>query len=305
MKTYGLKTVLVLGSSGYIGKLITNKLTLLRHNYVTYTARYPLNIQHLKDYIIQYNVSGIINCAGATGGDQTIDYCADNKIQTMEANVFLPTQIAQICKELGIMLYHVSSGCIFNDENCAAGRLPVRQFTEEDLPNFSFDSGNCSWYSGTKALSERTILSAADGYARILRIRMPYDSGKNSRSFLSKIIKYPVLLNATNSFTDVDEFTDNIISIWHNKYDIPYITNMVQPGYINTKELVDIMTSGGLLKEQKEFFRDINDFNRTVKERRSNCVLSSDLAVKHVSLTPLRKSLERAIDLRVSGYKLF
>ena len=98
---------------------------------------------------------------------------------------------------------HVSSGCIYN------GNSPSRRgFTELDPPNFTFRATSTClpFYSGTKeALGEEVL----EGYPNVFR-SAPSDSlrerGCNPRNYLTKLMRYPRLLEATNSVSEMNEF---------------------------------------------------------------------------------------------------
>jgi hypothetical protein len=81
------------------------------------------------------------------------DACETNKADCLEANSVLPGRIAEACAVAGVPWGHVSSGCIYDGPGGGGAG-----FREEDPPNFTFHSGRCSFYSGTKAL-EHTCFS--------------------------------------------------------------------------------------------------------------------------------------------------
>ena len=67
-----------------------------------------------------------------------------------------------------------SSGCVYQgSKGVDASGNPIG-FREEDEPNFSFQSGECSFYSGTKAMAEELLIQG--GYDVYLwRLRLPFD----------------------------------------------------------------------------------------------------------------------------------
>ena len=61
-------------------------------------------------------------------------------------------------------------------------------FTEEDVPNFSYDQPPCSFYSGSKALGEEILSKFEKVYT--CRLRIPFDEFDSNRNYLSKIQRY-------------------------------------------------------------------------------------------------------------------
>lgn len=259
--------------------------------YYNVSFRYPINKGLLRDIILDNRITHVINCAGYTG-KPNVDTCEVEKDKCLFANVYFPKTVAEICNLYGVPFTHVSSGCIYNDVNCEQGLPPIIEYPEHFKPNFSFDNGGCSWYSGTKALGEQLIMQA-NYESLICRLRIPFNGEVNKRNFINKIINYPILLNATNSFSQLDEFVEGCLYLAKTGRDGIY--NMTQPGYITTKDVVELLEKHGLTKD-KEYFKSIDHFNRTVRAPRSNCVLDSSAAIRSgVKLTPIKQSMEQAI----------
>ena len=139
----------------------------------------------------------VINCAGYVG-KPNVDQCEVEKDRTILGNIVFPAQLSEILYARGIELCHISSGCIYNGY--------VKRFTEEDQPNFGFDSTRytCSFYSGTKALAEQVIKNNPMAY--IFRLRIPFDEYSSPRNYITKILKYDKLIDMTNSFSHRGDF---------------------------------------------------------------------------------------------------
>ena len=210
----------------------------------------------------------------------------------MEGNAFLPAVISTICKNFDITFIHISSGCIYNDVNCERGEAPLMQFKEDDAHNFGFTSATSSWYSRSKSLAEHLLMDKAI----ICRLRIPFDDATSPRNYLMKIINYDVLLNATNSFTFLPEFARNVVSIATQNYSYNTIFNLTQPGYLNTQQVVSMLDEKNLVKD-KLYFKNIDEFNKTVAAPRSNCVLDSSKAIIHkLQMMPIEDAMMMAID---------
>lgn len=286
--------VLLLGSSGYVGDAVKQALTNESIDFICKSIRYPLDKQDFQRTLLKEKIEVVINCAGYTGVPN-VDACElpENKQLCIEANAFLPAQIMEVCNDAHVKMVHVSSGCIYTDYACANAQPPTIQFEELDAPNFSFMMGNCSWYSGTKALGE---MMCADAY--ICRLRIPFNGEINARNYLCKMRNYDVLLNATNSFSQLEEFARGIVHIALN-IDAAHhmrIFNMTQPGYMTTVQVVEMMHKHNIVKD-KLYFKSIDEFNRTIKAPRSNCVLNSSYACScGIKLTPIEDAMNLAIE---------
>jgi len=277
--------ILLLGSSGYIGSRFAAWLKShqrsfqgVRRSEVDFTK--PGSLQSL---IRKTKASFLINCAGFTG-KPNVDQAERLKDECLFGNAVLPGIIAKECREAGIEWGHLSSGCVYTGSKKGKG------FTETDRPNFDFRNNNCSWYSGTKALGEEILASEKNGY--IWRIRIPFEEEDNPRNYLTKLCRYPRLLDAENSLTHLGEFIREAIGMMDRG--LPKgIYNMTQPGSITTRQVVKILQENGILKHEPEFFQSEEEFmKKAAKTPRSNCVLSADKAVAAgCQLTPIHEMI--------------
>jgi dTDP-4-dehydrorhamnose reductase len=283
--------ILILGATGYVGSALCNFLEANKEPYTTYAVRFPFDRGELKRHIIKNSVDAVINCAGFTG-KPNVDECEKEglKIECLNANALLPHMVAEVCNDLRCRLVHVSSGCIFTDAMCDKGHRPSFEFTEDDKPNFTFTDNNCSWYSGTKALGEHLL----GNDACIARLRIPFNGDINPRNYISKLIQYPKLLNATNSFSQLDEFVAGLFQLSTAYFNGPI--NLTQPGYMTTIEVVELLRKYNLLTSNKDWFESPEEFLSHVIAPRSNCVLDSSKAYREgIKLTPIQDAMEEAI----------
>ena len=261
--------ICLLGSSGYIGEAYRKYLDSIGRPYITASVRYPLDADSLLHTLRESRVSIVINCAAYTGST-SIDDCEYHKWTAFSANALLPADIQNVCSKAGCKLAHISTGCIFNDLACAQGKSPNAQFSEFSRGSDHFNKYQ-SWYSYTKSYGENR-LRTSNTY--IFRVRLPFNGAIDRRNILYKIINYPRLLNATNSYTNLDEFVCRSLRLISKGEIGTY--NAVQPGYMNTREIVSILHDHGLVDE-KVYFSDFAEFSKCVTAIRSNCVLSNTL----------------------------
>lgn len=287
---------LLLGASGYVGSAFEQHFKANLIPYVTYPSfRFRFNEREFEKFVLTNKIKQIFNCTGFTG-KPNVDSCEliENKIPALEANAFLPLQLHNICRKFEIKLIQISSGCIYNDTQCEKGLEPTHEFSEIDTPNFSFYQHKHSWYSGTKALGEQ-LINCSSEYSNTLicRLRIPFNSVNNNRNYLNKVINYNTLLNATNSFSQLEEFVGACVDLSDNDYGGIY--NLTQPGFMTTKEIVEMLKRYRVVSD-KTFFRSVEDFEKITTAPRSNCVLDSSKAHRHgIELTPIHIAMEKAI----------
>ncbi len=280
--------IYLLGGSGYVGGAYQ---ALFRLRGVPYrsVSRAELNYtdgKALRAALLRDKPEFLVNAAGYTG-KPNVDACELHKAECLLGNAVLPGIVAQACEDAGIPWGHVSSGCIYSGDGPGG-----KGFTEEDLPNFTFRSNHCSFYSGTKGLGEEVLAGRPNHF--VWRLRIPFDGVDNPRNYLSKLMRYQRLLEATNSISQLDEFVASTFDCWTKR--VPFGTyNITNPGRVTTHEVVDLIRRSGVCTKTFEFFKSEDEFMSTAaKTPRSNCVMdSSKLARAGIRLTPVHEAVER------------
>ena len=283
--------IYLLGGSGYVGQayqaLLTRKgipFRNLRRAEIDYTQPAILSAA-LKAEKPEF----LINAAGYTG-KPNVDACELHKTECLFGNAVLPGLIAQACNEAGVPWGHVSSGCIYSGT-----RPDGTGFEEEDIPNFTYRTNHCSFYSGSKALGEEVLAGQPTIY--LWRLRIPFDHVENPRNYLTKLMRYPRLLEATNSISELPEFVAATFACWEKR--VPFGTyNVTNPGAITTHEVVEHILKSGVCKKEFVFFRNEDEFMKlAAKTPRSNCVMdSSKLARAGIVMSEVHEAVAR--DLR-------
>lgn len=282
--------IYLIGGSGYVGKAYQK---LLKKKGVPFKtlARKNLDYTNIKTLIRALEADKpdfLINAAGYTG-KPNVDACETDKVNCLFGNAILPGRIAEACETTNTPWGQVSSGCIYT-----GARADGSEFTEEDTPNFTFRQNNCSFYSGTKALGEEILSETKKCY--IWRLRIPFNHDDNPRNYLSKLMRYDNLLEATNSISQLDEFVAATFACWEKQ--IPFGTyNVTNPGYVTTKEVAQLINESGVCTKHFSFFKDESDFmQRAAKTPRSNCIMSSaKLAATGITMTPVKDALRKAL----------
>ena len=285
--------IYLLGGTGYVGQEFQAQLRARNIAYKN-ISRYEFDYNEPNRL---YNALSIdkpeflINCAGYTG-KPNVDACELDKANCLRGNAVLPGIIADACKKLNIPWGHVSSGCIYT----SSGQVwRSNGWTEEDKPNFTFRSkGGCSWYSGTKGLGEEVLANYDNVY--IWRLCIPFNNINNPRNYLSKLMNYNTLLDATNSLSELNEFVSACLDSYLNK--IPYgIYNVTNPGKVTTKEVIELINKYKIVDKGFKFFKDESEFMQiAAKTPRSNCVLdSSKILNAGIRLTEVHEALDKAL----------
>lgn len=282
--------IYLLGGSGYVGKAYQKLLKTKGVPFKT-LARENLDYTNVKTLIRALEADQpdfLINAAGYTG-KPNVDACETDKVNCLFGNAILPGRIAEACETTNTPWGHVSSGCIYT-----GSRDDGTEFTEADAPNFTFRQNNCSFYSGTKALGEEILKDTDNVY--LWRLRIPFDNIESPRNYLTKLMSYDNLLEATNSISQLDEFVAATFACWEKQ--IPFGTyNVTNPGYVTTREVVELIKESGLTTKTFNFFKDESDFmERAANTPRSNCIMSSaKLASTGIKMTPVKDAIREAL----------
>lgn len=282
--------ILLLGGSGYVGQAYQRLFTRLGIPFRN-LARKELDYANpalLADFLADHRPEFLVNAAGYTG-KPNVDACENDKAATLFGNAVLPGNIQAACERTGTPWGHVSSGCIFSGRRADGGG-----FRENDTPNFSFRSGRCSFYSGTKALGEEVLAGAPDLY--LWRLRIPFSEVDSPRNYLSKLMRYERLLEAENSISQLDEFVAATFACWQKR--VPFGTyNVTNPGHVSTREVAGMIRASGVCDKDFRFFDDEDEFMlKAAKTPRSNCVMdSTKLAGVGIVMTEVHEAVERAL----------
>lgn len=308
--------ILLLGGTGYIGQAFASEMrakkeafTALSRREVDYT-RFEALLKFLQENKPEF----LVNAAGYTG-KPNVDACETARADTLAGNTLLPLTIANACAVAGIPWGHVSSGCIYSgakveingnvqrekdmsrpDLRALLTKNPgaIHGFTEADKPNFSFRDGQCSFYSGTKALGEEAIDGVGRSY--IWRLRIPFDEVDGPRNYLSKVQRYAKVYDNVNSISHRADYARACMELWRLR--APFgIYNVTNPGFVTTREVVGAIER--VLKPQRkfEFWANDEEFYRlAAKTPRSNCVMDTTKLTKSgVNIRPVQEALEDSL----------
>lgn len=282
--------ILILGGSGYIGGAYVQYFEKQEIPFRSLSRR-EVNYyepQKLIDAIDKYKCEFLINAAGYTG-KPNVDACEIHRADCLLGNGVLPGMVRIACEETATPWGHVSSGCIYT-----GARTDGSGFTEDDPPNFSFRTNNSSFYSGCKALGEECLRDAHQNY--IWRLRIPFNNVDSPRNYISKLMRYNRLLDATNSISNVDDFVRTSFECWTRR--VPFgIYNVTNTGHTTTREVVALIKKYLQPDKDFHFFENEDEFMTTAaKTPRSNCILdNSKLRAAGIELPNVHHALEQAL----------
>jgi len=257
--------VLILGK-GYVGghlqKYLSNQQTA--DNNIFFKSKNNLDYtdsEILYNFCLSKDIDTIVNTSGYTGSPN-VDGCEDNKEDCFYYNVNVPVIIEGVCKSLDINLIHIGSGCIYSGYD--------KQYTEQDTPDFGIYDQDSSFYSKTKHISE---LMLDTNFTNIIRIRMPIEHKLTDKNLLTKLIKYPNLIDFANSKTDMNRLCEFIYIVINNFK--AGIYNAVHSKPLTTREVVKILKDYDLENKDWKF---VNYETLNIKCNRSNCVITNQKA---------------------------
>lgn len=281
--------IIVVGATGFIGQAFVRHLCVRNEEHVAVSRRYLdyYDPDRLSQLILDVRADFLINAAGFAG-QPNVDACEDEKHECLYANSVLPGRIGQACERSGIPWGHVSSGCIY------AGTNRGRGFQETDLPNFTFRSNHCSFYSGTKALGEEVLAGNRECY--VWRGRMPFNHVSHPKNLLTKLLSYERLLDVRNSLSHLDEFIMACLDCW--KLRLPFgIYHVTNSGSVQTSEVAAMLQSTIAPMRTFQFFEDEDEFMRVAaRAPRSSCVLDNSKAIAAgLRLTDVRDAIATSL----------
>lgn len=282
--------ILILGASGFVGSAIAHAFSLrgIAYSAISRSSCDYTDAGTLNEVIRATRPRFLVNAAGYTGRPN-VDGCESNQSVCLAANADLPRMIRNVCEANSLPWGHVSSGCIYQGL-----REDGLAFREEDPPNFCFDAPPCSFYSGSKWEGEKHLHGASNVY--VWRIRMPFSHRDHTKNYLSKLMRYERLLDATNSLTELDEFASACIHCIENQ--VPHGTyHVVNSEPITTRQVVALIRRHRCIDRPFEFFRDESEFMRLAATApRSNCVLdNTKLTTTGFQMNPACEAVEQAL----------
>jgi dTDP-4-dehydrorhamnose reductase len=277
--------ILILGK-GYIGNYLAITEEHINHE-IIHISKSDLNYEDpniFKDFLEKEpnKFDWIINCSGYTG-KPNVEACEYNKEICYHYNVTVPLYITKVANSFQIPIIHIGSGCIYDGYS--------QDYTEEDLANFGADSQFSSFYSKTKDTFEK-LSEHLERY--IFRIRIPFNGIPEPKNYIWKLLHYDNLISQPNSVTNIDDLRTFVYKFIEKQRSLG-IYNVTNKGYIEAKEVVEILKSYGL-NNPKWTFVSVPEAN--FKVGRSNCILdTSKIENMGIGLPEVKESFKKSINV--------
>lgn len=219
--------ILLYGHKGWIGHKIAALIAASPHALVRGTARID-DVEALDRELAATQPERVICCVGRTHGPgcSTIDYLEQpgRLVDNVRDNLFAPLALALRCRDAGIHLTYLGTGCIFEYAE------EKRVFREDSAPNF-FGSG----YSVVKGFTDQ-LMHLLEGTVLNLRIRMPITDEVHPRNFITKIASYDKICSVPNSMSVLDELLPCLVDLCERGE--TGTVNLCNPGVMSHNEIL-------------------------------------------------------------------
>ncbi|UKZ75332.1 hypothetical protein TrVFT333_003013 [Trichoderma virens FT-333] len=252
---------LIWGGNGWIAGQLKRLLEEQGKEVHTTTIRME-NREAVLSELFLIRPTHVLNAAGCTGRPN-VDWCEDNKSQTVRSNVIGTLNLADACFQAKIHCTIFATGCVYQYDKTHP--IGGHGYTEEDRPNFEG-----SFYSLTKSHVEPILSSYSN--CLILRLRMPVSDDLHPRNFVTKLLGYERVVDIPNSNTMLhDLLPASIILAEHGETGVYNFTN---PGAISHNEVLTLFKE--IVRPEfswKNFTLD--EQAKVIKAGRSNCTLDT------------------------------
>jgi len=189
-KKIKMKTLLI--GRGHLGMFLKSRLDVPDNMHYT---------GELADVVVAPDTDLVVNTAGKT----SLEWCEANQAETFRSNVIAPLAAFRSFKSRvhykTSLFVHISSGCVWDGPfpRVGLGFTP----TDPVVP--------ACFYSWTKACCDALLLRESAGWnLAILRPRQVYSPIDSPRNTLTKLMRYPKLIDTTNSMTSAETIAKTI-----------------------------------------------------------------------------------------------
>jgi len=248
--------IYILGATGFLGSKFNEYLRNEGHE--TFTEKIDVtDFVSLKKQLNEKKPDVVINFAGVRAYP-TVDWCEDNKEQTVAVNVGGAINFTLASLDAGAFPIMISSGCMYSGG-------PEKEFTEEDIPNFEGSFYSKMRIAMQKALEDLPVLQ--------LRIRMPISKYSHPRNFIDKITSYEKVISIPNSVTLLEDLWPAIIKLVEKR---PIgILNVTNDGYVEHSKILEVYNE--IVDPEHSYtpisLEELQGVGGITKAKRSNCVL--------------------------------
>ncbi len=180
----------------------------------------------------------VINAAGRTD----LAWCEANAREAVRSNVEAPVELYgrllahNLKHKATVRFLHLSSGCIWDGPFDEKGEpfTPTRPASPACL------------YSWTKAASDALLLQRDSTMVAVLRPRQVFSELVSPRNTLSKLLRYPGLIDTPNSMSSAAIIIKTVETLLNAEEDWNGIWNIYDKGYTTPFHVGEMLASAGL-----------------------------------------------------------
>lgn len=273
--------VLFFGGNGWIGMQMVDLLTRAGHaiHYARCRADDTIGVMSELQTI---KPDRVVCFVGRTHGPGfgTIDYLEQpgKLVENIQDNLYAPLSLGLLCKEHGIHMTYMGTGCIFEYDDEHPQNVPNSDgFTESSLPNFFGSS-----YSVVKGFTDRFMHLLEETVLNV-RIRMPIVDYHHDRNFITKITRYTNVCSIPNSMTVLPTLLPCLLKLIEQK--TSGTINLTNPGVISHNEILSMYRE--LVDPTCVWYNfTIEEQNKILASRRSNNMLETQTLQTHFPDVP-------------------
>jgi dTDP-4-dehydrorhamnose reductase len=267
----------LIGYKGMLGTAVLELLLVQEKQYMVSDQEIDItNIDRLHEFTENKSISWIINCAAYTA----VDKAEDERELTFKINADGPLNIAQIAKEKGAKLIHLSTDYVFDGTKDGA-------YNEDDIPNPQ------GVYAQSKYGGEQNIMACLDRY---FTIRTAWLYGRVGQSFVHTMLRLfreksevRVVADQWGSPTYAPDLAAVIMTIIDADSVHYGIYNFTNAGRINwhqfALEIYDVAQKQGLIDKTVQIIPISSDQYPTRVKRPLNSYLSKDKIYREFKIT--------------------
>jgi len=171
-KTFENSTILLIGAEGQLGREVSD-FFVKKGMQISALSKFDLDIRdtvRIRDLLLKASFKYLINCAAYTN----VDKAETDKELCLAINALSVKNLAEVCKDFGIELIHISTDFVFSSE----------EFREFEI-NDSYCPSN--YYGLSKSIGESYILDTIPNSSYIIRTSWLY--GKYGGNFMKAVTK--------------------------------------------------------------------------------------------------------------------
>jgi dTDP-4-dehydrorhamnose reductase len=285
--------LLIYGSRGWIGSYITDYINQNTRNEIIIGNARVDNESNVKAELDNWKPSHVLCMVGRTYGPgcNSIDYLEESGklIENLRDNLWAPISLAILCKERGIHMTYLGTGCIFSTPEDSICNV---SYDEDALPDFFGSS-----YSVVKGFTDRFMHSdLIKNTVLNVRIRMPISDEIHPRNFITKIVNYEKICSVPNSMTVLSTLIPAMVDMMENS--VIGTINLANPGVISHNQILEYYKS---IVDPEFTWNNftIDEQDNVLKSKRSNNQLNTD---KLISMYPNIPNIHDAVKNILSIY---